>query len=304
MARQDPRNIFACLVAISERRRLACRALQLGARCSTMFATLTMIERAGDVSTLSVPLIETDEGPAPMLSNTIFVAAAQLVARPLLSVSTPDELEEALEAAGSDIEVAGAYRLLVEVLSQELKGFEPQAKLRPQVLRTLGAQASASLEKGLPCILAAADASAQIAAQLPVESSHEGPDRPLDWFVTERDIPVPVARCLLAALRGSLASVALGLAAASGEALSAWLAVSIADLIIGGAREYLRFAGALPVVELSPEVLPKDRLDLDSIMQEHREGVWGLRLAALRHRASRREVTRLLGDVVPYDEPA
>lgn len=101
-------------------------------------------------------------------------------------------------------------------------------------------------------------AEAQLLAQKPL------------WFLTDRDIPLPVSRALLAGVYAEVYLLAVLEALHAEHAPAAWLARAIAERWRDNTRELLRLLASYPGVEVPENIIPAgERFDLAALEAEH-----------------------------------
>lgn len=234
----------------------------------------------------------------------VFDKVLPLLAERLVGVASPDEFEIALDTMLGEQLIGDAYGLMVDLgLSAERPAIDLHAELRPEVAQFLGEQAAAHLKahrRDLTGALVAVDSLLQTAPKEALEQARVR--RPLDWFVVDENIPIPVRRLALAWTYGAVCAAVGGHCIVNRHRVPDWLGVLLAHHIATGARQYLRYCASLDGSPVRGLVPPEDLLPLADFEQQHGHAMWGLRLSVLLHQQSGRSVSRLFGESSDGDD--
>jgi hypothetical protein len=227
-------------------------------------------------------------GEPQSVAGRVFWEAMPLVGARLLDCQDPDALKVMIDELLADPEVARAYGLIADTIHAMPPGPEPtDLQLRPEVERFLGKSAARLIGSSLEQFAQLAEAYAAYMNLLSPEQQEIAigalnMGRPLDSFVIDDSIPIPVRQLMLKWMVGSICTMATAAAIGEHRRIPDWLGLDLVQRVVEGGRCLLQFIQSIPGIGLTST----PPIDLQRLDRDHQEAQLALRLSLLRHRSS------------------
>lgn len=192
--------------------------------------------------------------------------AALSIGKPVLSASSLADLDARLDLSVASRDLIAVSQETARALTvSSLEALAAAPTVSPELKVVLGSASAKKLEELFPLVMVAVSVMFQLVATNPKGWLENVDEELFSSLLYDPDLPLQVRRCLFAALRSDVATLALAAALLEGETptpLEPWLAHALVERIVEGQYERVRVLASIPDVAVPLDVLPlADRLN-------------------------------------------